>query len=322
MKDGIYLNRELSDVNNEQTMNYIPIEPIDNHRMFGTCFDAVEICELLAQINPNIMDLRVIHRPASAQEPYPLTDQQVRENVNLLLSSCKAIALRLPAYTASTWLNAQTHASLLIAVIHTLAKEKLKTFVNFEKHPEIVRLLTQHELNDDPEKIKHILLPEEILKRWLNFVLSRTSNLNIGNITVDIYNVLRKIDGNFMENSSELKNNVMNKLSAEQLLSYVKDVMHVETNITSDDILYGNIKLEELLAAQIFDVSNGLSSLTDVEKEKYCALWIDDNHDDDAYLPFLNSQLPPHMRITNIYRDLSDGIILSRILERMKPGCS
>merc|ERR1711971_131210 len=55
-------------------------------------------------------------------------------------------------------------------------------------------------------------------------------------------------------------------------------------------------------------------------KAKYKAFWTDDNPNDDAYLPWLNSQLPPHLRIGNLYRDLSDGIILAHILERSQKG--
>jgi len=55
-------------------------------------------------------------------------------------------------------------------------------------------------------------------------------------------------------------------------------------------------------------------------KAKYKAFWTDDNPNDDAYLPWLNSQLPPHLKIGNLYRDLSDGIILAHILERSQRG--
>jgi len=74
------------------------------------------------------------------------------------------------------------------------------------------------------------------------------------------------------------------------------------------------------LAARVFDLNNGLAQLSNEEKNKYKSFWTDDNPNDDAYLPWLNSQLPPHLRIGNLYRDLSDGIILAHILERSQRG--
>jgi plastin-1 len=289
--------------------------------VFGTLYDAAEVCDLLAQVNPNVMDIRCIHRPESVEEPFPLTDKQVRENVNLLLSSCKAIALRLPSYEAKIWMEPRSHAPLLVAVLHALAKEKLKNYVNFEKHPEIVRLLTQQELNDDPEKVKNEILPDEVLKRWMNFSLGRPMSTDIGNIAVDLYNTLQRVDPQFPSNAPELRNGVINKAAAELLVHHLKNSMGIQTNIEPQDVMDGNLKLDELMAARAFDLTNGLPPLSDAERAKYRALWTDDNHDDDAYLPFLNSQLPPHLRITNLYRDLSDGIVLARILERSKPGC-
>merc|ERR1719150_2203192 len=112
----------------------------------------------------------------------------------------------------------------------------------------------------------------------------------------------------------------MNKAAANKLLDYVENIMRIKHNLLVEDLLTGNSKLEELFAARIFDMNNGLTKLSTEEKNKYKSFWTDDNPNDDAYLPWLNSQLPPHLRIGNLYRDLSDGIILAHILERSQRG--
>ena len=320
MKDAVYLNRELPDEKSDYTPLYIPIEPINKHRMIGTCYDAAEVADLLALVNPEMIDTRAIHRPKDIEDPYPLTDKQVWENACLLLSSCKAMALRLPSYQPHTWCSPKQHAPLLVAVLHALAKERLKNYVNIEKHPEIIRLLTSQELNDDPEKVRNNLTADEVLKRWMNLTLGRNMNTDIGNYAVDLYNTVRAIDPTFAQRSPNMMNGVMNAKASEALLEYIGSNMGIKHNLETEDLINGNPKLEELLAARVFDLNNGLTALSSEEQNKYKSFWTDDNPNDDAYLPWLNSQLPPHLRIGNLYRDLSDGIILAHILERSQRG--
>mmetsp|Transcript_2129 Transcript_2129/g.3441 ORF Transcript_2129/g.3441 Transcript_2129/m.3441 type:complete len:934 (-) Transcript_2129:311-3112(-) len=324
MKDAVYLNRELPAVSEEEktqyTPLYIPIEPINKHRVIGTLYDAGEVCDFLAIVNPEMIDKRCIHRPANVEDPYPLTDKQVWENACLLLSSCKAMALQLPSYQPHSWCNEKQHTPLLVAVLNGLAKERLKNYVNIEKHPEIIRLLTTAELNDDPEKVRHNLTASEVLKRWINLTQGRPMNTDIGNMAVDLYNTMRAVDNQFAAQSPALQNGVMNKVGAEKMLSHIQNKMGIQHNLEIEDLLDGNPKLEELLAARVFDLNNGLSKLSADEQNKYKAFWTDDNPNDDAFLPWLNSQLPPHLRIGNLYRDLSDGIILAHILERSQRG--
>jgi len=151
--------------------------------------------------------------------------------------------------------------------------------------------------------------------------LGRKTNTDIGNMGVDIYNVVRKIDYRFATASPQLNNGVMNKAAADKLLDFIENTMGIKHNLLPEDLINGNFKLEELLAARIFDLKNGITKLDQDEKNKYKSFWVDDNPNDDAYLPWLNSQLPPHLRIGNLYRDLSDGIILAHILERSNRGC-
>ena len=276
MQDAVYLNRELPcEVSedeksaNAHTPLYIPIEPISKHRVIGTLYDAGELCDLLSKVNPQMMDLRAVHRPANLEEPYPLTDKQVWENACLLLSSCKAMALRLPSYQPHTWVDSKQHGPLVVAVLHALCKERLKNYVSMEKHPEIIRLLTSAELNDDPEKVRHNLKPSEVLRRWLNMTLGRQMNSEIGNMAVDLYNCMRCIDAQFAAQSPALNNGVMNKAAAGRLLDFVGTRMRIQHNLQEEDLLRGNPKLEELLAARVFDVNNGLAALSADEKAKY-----------------------------------------------------
>jgi len=325
MLGAVYLNRELGaddeKSQGDHTALYIPMEPINKHRVIGTLFDAAELCDFVAAVNPSMLDTRCVHRPSSLEEPYPLPDRAVWENASLLLSSCKAMALQLPTYDPAAWVDAELrgeHAPLLIAVLDQLCKERLKNFVNIEKHPEIIRLLTGSELADDPEKVRNFLLPTEVLKRWMNMTLGRPTNADVGSIAVDLYKTLCKLDPEGLGGAEapQIHSNVMNKAAAEAMLDYVGNTMGIPHHLEVDDLLAGNEKLEELLAARVFDLNNGLTALSEDEETKYRAFWVDENHDDDSYLPWLNSQLPPHLRIGNLYRDLSDGIILAHILER------
>jgi len=327
MQDAVYLNRELSaddeKTSGDHTALYMPIDPVNKHRVVGTLYDAGELCDLLAAVNPDMIDVRCVHRPANVEEPYPLTDKEVWENATLLLSSCKAMALQLPSYQPHSWVDTKQHAPLLIAVLDQLCKERLKNYVNIEKHPEVIRLLTANELNGDPEAVRHNMVPAEVLKRWMNVTLGRPMDTDIGSVAVDLYQTLAKVAGDDFGggNAPQINNNVMNKAAAEAMLNYVEQTMGIAHHLEVDDLIEGNPKLEWLLAARVFDLQNGLSYLSGDEEKKYRAFWVDENHDDDAYLPWLNSQLPPHLKIGNLYRDLSDGIILAHILEKCKRDC-
>merc|ERR1719295_1223653 len=144
---------------------------------------------------------------------------------------------------------------------------------------------------------------------------------DIGSVAVDLYQTLAKINPDDFGDAPQINNNVMNKAAAEAMLNYVEQNMGIVHHLEVDDLMEGNPKLEWLLAARVFDLQNGLSDLSGDEEKKYRAFWVDENHDDDAYLPWLNSQLPPHLKIGNLYRDLSDGIILAHILEKCKREC-
>ena len=239
----------------------------------------------------------------------------------MLLSSCKAMALQLPSYAPNAWVNTKEHGPLLIAVLEQLAKERLKNYVSMEKHPEIIRLLTRDELGDDPEAVRHNLNPSEVLKRWLNMTQEKPKDADIGNMGVDLYNTLKKVDKGFGGNAPQINNNVMNKAAAEAMLEYVEKEMGIAHHLEVDDLINGNPKLEELLAARVFDLKNGLAELSEDDNKKYRAFWTDENHEDDAYFSWLNSQLPPHLKVGNLYRDLSDGIVLAHILEKCKREC-
>ena len=319
--DGVYLNRVLPEQKNENTDNYVPIEPVDKFRMINTLYDASEVCDFVAIVAPEYMDTRVIERPANANDPYPLTNVQVEDNAKLLLNTCKAMGVKLPSYQYKSWINPTSHAPLLCAVLEMLHDKHLKKYVNLERHPEIIRLLTKNELNDDPEKIRNGLEPKDVLKRWMNGCLGRKFNEPSKNFAKDLYDTLRKLDKKFDQKAPPLNYGMMNDKAAKHLLDYAKNDLGIKTNIEPQDLVDGNIKLEELLAAKIFDVKNGLSPLNDQERKKYRAFWSDDNPDDDAFLPWLNSMLPPHLQISNLYRDLADGIVLAKILEACKPGC-
>jgi len=327
MQDAVYLNRELGaddeKTSGDHTALYMPIDPVTKHRVVGTLYDAGELCDLLAAVNPDMIDVRCVHRPANPEEPYPLTDKEVWENACLLLSSCKAMALQLPSYQPHSWVDTKQHAPLLIAVLDQLCKERLKNYVNIEKHPEVIRLLTGNELGGDPEAVRHKMVPAEVLKRWMNMTLGRPMDTDIGSVAVDLYQTLAKVAGDDFGggNAPQINNNVMNKAAAEAMLNYVEQKMGIAHHLEVDDLIEGNPKLEWLLAARVFDLNNGLSDLSGDEAKKYRSFLTDENHDDDAYLPWLNSQLPPHLKIGNLYRDLSDGIILAHILDRCKRDC-
>ena len=75
----------------------------------------------------------------------------------------------------------------------------------------------------------------------------------------------------------------------------------------------------DLFAGQVFRGKPGLPKLA----EKDAAVYMPD-HDTDmndkSILSWINALVPPNFRITNLERDLSDGLVLLHLLDRVQPG--
>eukprot|EP01084_Bolivina_argentea_P266655 452351_1 len=260
-KYAVYLNRELAEEKSKPSL-YIPIQPLNKHQIIGTCYDAAMLCYVLSIVDSDIIDIRTIHQipPSRVQNPFPLSNKQVKQNVNLLLSTCKTLSSRLPSYKQSSWMSPKQHASLLIAIFDAFHSETLKKYLNERKHPEIAQLFTPKSNNGS----KTMLKTDEILKKWINKTLQRPIDTNISNYGYDMYNILREKHKKFGNNNDELKENVLNQDASNSFLDYVTNNMGIKHNLMPEDLLCGNDKLEKLLAARIFDKTNGY--LSTIEK--------------------------------------------------------
>ena len=344
---GVYLNRIFINWESDVIPLYIPIEFMDNHHVLSVLYDGVVLCNLFNAVDPDFVDRRCIHLPKNLDNPMPLSDSKINDNINLVLASSKALGLRLPRYDAESWKHRKRHIPVLLALVSGLAKAQLGTLVNFEKHPELARLLKQKE---DADKVR-LYKADEWIKRWLNFVLSRPVLGTIGDYNADLWDVLCTIEGKKFE--SEAPASAFNdnpEQCSDYLITYVKKTLKVNTTIEPSDLINEYSKCQELLIAQIFEKKNNLSGLNKQEIRKYSVYWVDDNPDDDQFIPWINGMLPPHLQVSNLYKDLSTGydfflsfyflgeipivwcffvffffficsVVLLKILEKMKPGC-
>ena len=85
----------------------LPINP-DNDDLFTALEDGIILCKLINSCIENTIDFRAVNQKKN------MNVYQVKENLNLALSACKGIGLKIPGITPSAFLEKKAH--LILAV--------------------------------------------------------------------------------------------------------------------------------------------------------------------------------------------------------------
>jgi len=73
---------------------------------------------------------------------------------------------------------------------------------------------------------------------------------------------------------------------------------------------------------EAYAVKSGLGPLSSQEQDKYGKYLKKAARDDeDTFVHWINAMLPSHLHVESLIRDLSDGVVLLKLLEKGKPGC-
>ncbi|ETO25974.1 hypothetical protein RFI_11160, partial [Reticulomyxa filosa] len=191
---GTYMNRQFTDSDEPVICLYTPQPKLDTHHVLSALYDCELLCEFVNLIDENFIDIRVIHKPEPLK-PYPLSSKNVKENVQLLVGSLKALGIHIDHgdQPYEKWSDPATHFKILETVIEELHTKKLKMYVNVKDHPEINQL---REKNESPEEMARIA-PQQWLKRWLNIHLGKPASSPIAHYNDTLYAVMKRIDPAF-----------------------------------------------------------------------------------------------------------------------------
>jgi plastin-1 len=193
--------------------------------------------------------------------------------------------------------------------------------ISLKNFPELVVLLQQ-----DESLAKFMKLPaEQILLRWINYHLTeagssrRISNFG-GDVTdSEIYSVLL----NRLNSSCPLAKQTDAIQKANQVIKNARTV-GAAPFIKPKDICDGNKKLNMSFAAQIFNACPGLVIVTEeAVLAELSGLEIEDSGDsreERVFRMWINSLNLDGVFVNDLYDDMSDGLILLRLLDHMAPG--
>ena len=105
---------------------------------------------------------------------------------------------------------------------------------------------------------------------------------------------------------------------AEMMINNAESI-GVPSIVRPSDITSGNVKINTVFVAQIFNLKHGLEELTAEEYEK--AKLLDDDiegsRDERAFRYWINSLNIDDVYVTNLYEEARDGLILLKVIEKL-----
>ncbi|KAJ5069546.1 fimbrin-1 [Anaeramoeba ignava] len=278
----------------------------------GAILDGVLLCKLINHAVPGTLDERAL----TIISP---TEEQIVENHTLCLNSAQSIGCDVFAITVDDLVSGVDNVVIALAWEITIAG--LLSTISLEKHPEILCLFSE---NEKMQSIKD-MPPEKLLMRWVNYHLKQANS--------------SRVIKNFAEDlrDSECLLILLNQLSPKRcpLDEYSEDMDYESraelvvsnaaklncpffvsvSNIVSAD--YSELNIAFL--AKLFHTRSGLKvSSEDINLRilDYTALG---TREERAFRIWINT-FGFEPRVTALYKDLRNGIVVLKILDKIKPG--
>ena len=204
----------------------------------------------------NTIDIRALNMKKN------LNVYQVKENLNLALNACKGVGLRIPGINPQAFIEKKPH--LILAVLWQVIRLYLTQAIDLKHCPEIMRLAEENEELTDLMK----LTPETILIRWINFHLKKQGvDKKITNLGGDLKDstailyVLNRLDPKCtLEGLKE-----EDALKRAEIMINNAESIGVPPLIRPSDVTQGNVKLNTVFVAELFNTKHGLEELNEEE---------------------------------------------------------
>lgn len=302
--------------NDPDCKSLLPINPESND-LFPSLKNGVILCKLINAAVPGTIDERVINKKEN------MNIFLATENLRLAINASKAIGVKVIGIDHTT-IQDQRYP-LILGILWQIIKIVLLASINIKKYPQLIKLL------NPGEELKELLSlpPEDILKRWFNYHLTKAGHPNkLTNFSSDIknsekYTILlnqldpKQCDKSALDESDEVKRGT-------KVLANAKKI-GVESYITALDIKNGNERLNLLFTAEIFNHLHGLEDLNKEEEEAYeKAKLLDDDvegtREERAFRMWINSMGIDDVYVNNLYEDVRSGVLLLKVIDKIKPG--
>lgn len=292
---------------------YLPLNP-ENKNLYMNSGDGVLICKMINCSAPDTIDERTINKGAK------LSLFQKNENLDLAINSAGSIGCSVVNIGPEDLHAGKPH--LVLGLLWQIIRIGLFQDINIHQHPGLAILLQEGETLEDLMKLS----PEEILIRWVNYHLSRsTCGRRVNNFTSDITDSIAYI--HLLHQISPKEAGVTTAPEQEgdprqraELMLQESDKIGCRSFLSPDDVVSGNYKLNLAFVANLF---NNCPALDDREGEGLGELDFDniqeETREEKTYRNWMNSMgVQPH--VYHIYGDLTDALIIFQLYDIIKPG--
>eukprot|EP00300_Choanocystis_sp_HF-7_P017382 c19714_g1_i1.p1 GENE.c19714_g1_i1~~c19714_g1_i1.p1 ORF type:complete len:619 (+),score=166.55 c19714_g1_i1:169-2025(+) len=294
----------------------LPLSPQDAS-MYVAAMDGVMLCKLVNVAKADELDERVVNTNV------PLTDTAIHENVNLCLNSCKALGCALADVTVTDIVRGRAIA--VHTVVWQLVRFKLLNRLRPMYCKEIIRL----RVSDDEGVTELASLPRhDILMRWVHHLLKKTAfppahlPKNFSTDFRDCEAYIHLLNNLFPEVFPlELLESIPTARAGHILKRFQHRFPAMVPFVSASSIERGNERLCVLFLATLFSMRHGLMELSKAESQEMDRKLFEVEGDREAvvYTLWMNS-LNVEPFVNNIFSDLRDGLILTQLFDKIKPG--
>ena len=308
------INMSLKDDAHCQEM--LPIDP-ETEDLFKVVDNGIILCKLVNIAQAGTVDERVLNTKNS------MNVFEIKENLNLALSSIKSIGCKVIGIDDE--LIMKHTENIILGLLWQLIRIILVKDINLKHHPELARLVNEDEDEELADLLK--LPPDEILVKWVNYHLGKANSdrriKKLGKELADsvVYaTVLHQLDNDCIDPKAVAAEDD-HKKRANMVLDGASK-LGLTPLVGANDITSGNLKLNTVFTADIFNHKHGLDELTQEEYEA-AALLDDDiegSREERAYRMWTNSLGIDDLHINNLYEEAKDGLVLLKVMDRIQPG--
>uniref|UniRef100_A0AAV1U266 Calponin-homology (CH) domain-containing protein n=1 Tax=Peronospora matthiolae TaxID=2874970 RepID=A0AAV1U266_9STRA len=283
--------------------------------LFSAVCDGVVLCKLINKAVPETIDERALNFVKPAKE---LNVYQKTENQNLCINAAKSIGCSVVNIGPDDLIEGK-HI-LVLGLVWQIIKIQLTSTINLKNHPELMRLLLDGETLEAFMKLP----PDLILLRWMNYHLKAAGHpKKVTNFSTDMqdataYSVL--LHHIAPQHCDLCKESIPEERAAHVIQNARR--LEVETFIKPRDITSGNPKLNMSFVAQLFNTCPALDVVEEEIKQLEEILYDDvgDTREERVFRMWINSLAIDDVYVNHLYSDLSDGMKLLKVLDKIQKG--
>ena len=301
-------------INEPELNDKLPINPKTNK-----IYEDIKDCSILAKLinisYPETIDERVIIKGKE------MTLEDKKQYYNLIINSAKSIGCLIEITPDDI---VKGHKVKILTLLQEILKLIVLKKISLKEYPQLLRLKEPKEENEE----LLLLGPEDFLKRWFNFHLTKAKHQNkLTNFNNDLKDSEKYIIllNQLSPNKCDLSPlNIINlKERAGKVLNFAKNI-GTEIYIKEEDIQNGNEYLNLFFTAEIFLSNHGMGEPTEAEKATSARLLEDDDQgmrEERIFRTWINNlKLEGEKKVYNLYEHSRNAIVLLRIIDKIKPG--